>query len=124
MSVTDKTGLAELARALRERGLDIIASSGTKKYLDGEGIECREISEYTESPEILGGRVKTLHPKIHGGILANRDDHTHMQTLMDMNIDAVDFVVGDKAPVLGGTAFFSGSLWVLFAPFDGAGATS
>jgi len=83
VSVTDKEGLTELALALRDAGLAIIASSGTKTFLEEKGVEVREISDYTKSPEILGGRVKTLHPKIHGGILADRDNAEHVRTLED-----------------------------------------
>ena len=98
VSVTDKEGLAELASALRDAGLAIIASSGTKTFLESQGIVVREISDYTESPEILGGRVKTLHPKIHGGILADRDNPDHLRTLVDRATDPIDVVVVNLYP--------------------------
>ena len=98
VSVTDKAGLAELAAALRDAGLSIIASSGTKTFLESKGIAVREISDYTESPEILGGRVKTLHPKIHGGILADRDNPEHVRTLVDRATDPIDVVVVNLYP--------------------------
>jgi phosphoribosylaminoimidazolecarboxamide formyltransferase/IMP cyclohydrolase len=98
LSVTDKTGLAELAAAFTAQGIELLASSGTRAFLEGEGIAAREISEYTESPEILGGRVKTLHPKIHGGILADRDNPEHMQTLEESGTAPVDFVVVNLYP--------------------------
>ncbi len=98
VSVTDKAGLAELALALRDAGLSIIASSGTKTFLEEKGIAVREISDYTKSPEILGGRVKTLHPKIHGGILADRDNPDHVRTLDDQATQAIDVVVVNLYP--------------------------
>jgi phosphoribosylaminoimidazolecarboxamide formyltransferase/IMP cyclohydrolase len=98
VSVTDKTGLAELAAVFARAGVHILASSGTKAFLAGHGVEAEEISAYTGSPEILGGRVKTLHPKIHGGILANRDDPAHVRTLADSGTHAIDFVVVNLYP--------------------------
>jgi phosphoribosylaminoimidazolecarboxamide formyltransferase / IMP cyclohydrolase len=98
ISVTDKVGLPELAAALRDAGLVIIASSGTKAFLEAGGVSAREISEYTGSPEILGGRVKTLHPKIHGGILADRDNPEHIKTLSEQGTQPVDIVVVNLYP--------------------------
>ena len=98
ISVTDKTGLDELARAMSDAGIRMIASSGTKAYLESVGVEAEEISEYTGSPEILGGRVKTLHPKIHGGILADRDNADHLKTLEEQETYPIDFVVVNLYP--------------------------
>lgn len=98
VSVTDKAGLAELAAALRDAGLAIIASSGTKTFLEEKGIAVREISDYTKSPEILGGRVKTLHPKIHGGILADRDNAEHVRTLDEQATQPIDYVIVNLYP--------------------------
>ena len=98
VSVTDKAGLPELAAALADAGLAIIASSGTKTFLEEKGIAVREISDYTKSPEILGGRVKTLHPKIHGGILADRDNPDHVRTLDEQATHPIDFVVVNLYP--------------------------
>jgi len=98
VSVTDKSGLAELAAAFARAGVHILASSGTKNFLAEHGVEAEEISAYTGSPEILGGRVKTLHPKIHGGILANRDDPAHVRTLSESGAHAIDFVVVNLYP--------------------------
>ena len=98
VSVTDKAGLAELATALRDAGLAIIASSGTKTFLEEKGIAVREISDYTKSPEILGGRVKTLHPKIHGGILADRDNAEHVRTLDEQATQPIDYVIVNLYP--------------------------
>ncbi len=98
ISVTDKTDVDRLARAFVQKGIRILASSGTCAWLAERGIEAEEISAYTGSPEILGGRVKTLHPKIHGGILADRDDASHMETLAEQGITPIDFVVVNLYP--------------------------
>ena len=73
LSVTDKTGLQEFAQFLHDNGVELLSTGGTAKTISDAGLPVIEVSEYTGSPEILGGRVKTLHPKIHGGILARRD---------------------------------------------------
>jgi len=98
VSVTDKTGLAALGAAFKELGIHILASSGSKAFLEKEGIPAEEISAYTESPEILGGRVKTLHPRIHGGILADRDNPDHVRTLEEQGTHPIDFVVVNLYP--------------------------
>lgn len=98
ISVTDKFQLENVARALAERGIHLLASSGTRSYLAGVGIEAEEISEYTGSPEILDGRVKTLHPKIHSGILADRDKPAHMDTLKRDATRPIDFVIVNLYP--------------------------
>lgn len=98
ISVTDKTGLPELAGALSARGIHLIASSGTRAFLGEQGIAVEEISAYTASPEILGGRVKTLHPKIHGGILADRDNPEHVRTLEMHGTPPIDFVIVNLYP--------------------------
>src|SRR6266704_1906186 len=72
LSVSDKTGLVELARALAKRNIEILSTGGTAKLLASSGVPAREVSTYTGFPEIMGGRVKTLHPKIHGGLLGRR----------------------------------------------------
>jgi len=98
ISVTDKSGLEDLAAAFSKAGIHIVASSGTQKYLADKGIESEEIAAYTGSPEILGGRVKTLHPKIHGGILANRDNADHIKALGAAGMRPVDYVVVNLYP--------------------------
>ncbi|MGD8414740.1 MAG: bifunctional phosphoribosylaminoimidazolecarboxamide formyltransferase/IMP cyclohydrolase, partial [Candidatus Latescibacterota bacterium] len=98
ISVTDKSGLDDLAAAFAKAGIHIVASSGTQKYLAEKGIESEEIAEYTGSPEILGGRVKTLHPKIHGGILANRDNAGHVEALESAGMRPIDYVVVNLYP--------------------------
>lgn len=98
VSVTDKSGLVEIAQAFGELGVQIIASSGTKTFLESKGVAVEEISAYTSSPEILGGRVKTLHPKIHGGILADRDNPEHVRTLETHATRPIDYVVVNLYP--------------------------
>ena len=81
ISVFDKTGLLALARALSESGAEIVSSGGTAKAIRDAGIEVQEVSDVTGFPEMLDGRVKTLHPRIHGGILADRRIDEHMSTI-------------------------------------------
>lgn len=92
LSVTDKTGLVELARFLSDNGVTLVSTGGTKKTLEAAGIPVIPVSEVTGFPEILGGRVKTLHPKIHAGILANKDDPFHLQTIAELEIEPFDLV--------------------------------
>ncbi len=93
LSVTDKTGLVDFARGLANHGVELLSTGGTAKVLRENGLELTEVSDYTGFPEILDGRVKTLHPKIHGGILAMRDREEHMQTLAEQGIGPIDMVV-------------------------------
>ena len=72
LSVSDKTGIVEFARELKERGIELLSTGGTAKLLTSHGIPVKEVAEHTGFPEIMGGRVKTLHPKIHGGLLGRR----------------------------------------------------
>ncbi len=93
LSVSDKTGLIPLAKALtNEFGFQIISSGGTAQLLESEDIPVTRVSSYTGSQEILGGRVKTLHPKIHGGILANRTEESHNEDLERHQINPIDIV--------------------------------
>ncbi len=98
ISVHDKTGLIELGRGLAACGIEIIASGGTAAALLAANIPVIEVSEYTGAPEMLGGRVKTLHPKIHGGILARRDDAAHVADLAAQQIGAIDLVIVNLYP--------------------------
>src|SRR5262245_16314439 len=91
-SVSRKEGLIELARALAERGVMLLASGGTRIALANAGLEVTEVSDYTGQPEILGGRVKTLHPKIHGGILARRELAEDLETIAKAGIEPIDLV--------------------------------
>ncbi len=99
VSVHDKAGIVEFARKLDQAGLELISTGGTYKTLAQEGgLPVRQVSEVTGSPEILEGRVKTLHPRIHGGLLARRDSPDHMKQLAEQGIDAIDMVVVNLYP--------------------------
>ncbi|MBO8164739.1 MAG: bifunctional phosphoribosylaminoimidazolecarboxamide formyltransferase/IMP cyclohydrolase [Brevibacillus sp.] len=98
ISVSDKTGIVPFARRLAELGVDIISTGGTAALLKEAGIAVTGISEVTGFPEILDGRVKTLHPVIHGGLLAVRDNPEHQQQLADHSIAPIDFVIVNLYP--------------------------
>ena len=98
ISVSDKAGLVELAKELDEMKINIYSTGGTAKALENVGIPVIKISDYTGFPEILDGRVKSLHPKIHGGILARRDNENHMEQLSDNDIVPFDLVVINLYP--------------------------
>ena len=98
VSVSDKTGVVDFARGLREAGWEIIATGGTMKLLRGSGVEVLNISEVTGFPEICGGRVKTLHPKVHGGLLARRDRPEHVEALRANGIEFIDLVCVNLYP--------------------------
>lgn len=98
ISVSDKTGIVEFAKELEKCGIEIISTGGTYKKLKEEGVNAIEISELTGFPECLDGRVKTLHPSVHAGILAMRSNSSHMKQLQDLNIDTIDFVVVNLYP--------------------------
>ena len=99
LSVSDKTGLVDLARALvQDLDFEIVSSGGTAKAISDAGLPVTKVSDYTGSPEILGGRVKTLHPKVHGGILARRDQDADTQDLTDNGIRPFDLVAVNLYP--------------------------
>ena len=98
VSVSDKTGLVPFVQGLQALGWTIIATGGTQKLLESSGVKTVGISEVTGFPEILDGRVKTLHPKVHGGILARRDLPAHMQTLAEQGIETIDLVCVNLYP--------------------------
>lgn len=98
ISVSDKTGIVEFAKELESMGIEIISTGGTYKKLKEEGVKAIEISELTGFPECLDGRVKTLHPKVHAGILAMRSNPNHMKQLEDLNVDTIDFVIVNLYP--------------------------
>ena len=98
LSVSNKEGIIPLADALVEQGYQLLSSGGTAKVLMEEGVPVTKVSEYTGSPEILSGRVKTLHPKIHGGILAKRGDPLHDIDLKSNSIGLIDVVVVNLYP--------------------------
>jgi len=93
VSVTNKAGLPELARFLSAAGVELVSTGGTRKLLADEGLPVTAVSEVTGFPEILNGRVKTLHPAIHGGILADKDNPEHLATLASHGIAPFDMVV-------------------------------
>ncbi len=109
LSVSDKTGLAEFARALRRHGVEIVSTGGTAKLLREAGIEVTDVAEITGLPEMLDGRVKTLHPKIHGGLLAVRENEAHLKALADHSIHPIDLLAANLYPfeqtVAGGADF-------------------
>jgi phosphoribosylaminoimidazolecarboxamide formyltransferase/IMP cyclohydrolase len=98
ISVYDKSGVEEFAHGLSDLGIKIISTGGTAKFLREKGIPVEEVGEVTRFPEILGGRVKTLHPAIHAGILARRGNETDMKTLADHQISTIDLVVVNLYP--------------------------
>jgi phosphoribosylaminoimidazolecarboxamide formyltransferase/IMP cyclohydrolase len=98
LSVTDKTGLIELARALARYGVELISTGGTAKSLREAGLAVTEVADYTGFPEMLDGRVKTLHPKVHGGILARRDVPAHAEAMRRHGIPPIDLVVVNLYP--------------------------
>ncbi|MDO9422268.1 MAG: bifunctional phosphoribosylaminoimidazolecarboxamide formyltransferase/IMP cyclohydrolase [Herminiimonas sp.] len=98
ISVSDKTGVLDFARALSEMGVNILSTGGTAKLLAENGIKVTEVADYTGFPEMLDGRVKTLHPKVHGGILARRDFPEHVAALETHGIPTIDMVVVNLYP--------------------------
>ena len=92
ISVFDKTGIVEFAKSLDSMGWEIISTGGTSKKLKEEGIKVQDISDLTKFPECFDGRVKTLHPNVHGGLLARRDDPEHLKALKDNHIEFIDMV--------------------------------
>ena len=98
LSVSDKAGVVDFARTLRRWNIQIISTGGTLKTLHEAGVEAKSISDVTGFPEILDGRVKTLHPKIHGGLLAVSDNALHMQQLSNLDIASIDLVVVNLYP--------------------------
>jgi len=98
LSPYDKTGLVEFARVIKEAGYDLMSTGGTHAVLDGAGLQVSQVADVTGSPEILEGRVKTLHPAIHGGLLARRSKPDHMAQLREHGIELIDIVVGNLYP--------------------------
>src|SRR5208283_4462402 len=98
ISVSDKTGLVDFAKALQKMGVEIISTGGTAALLRSADIKVQEVSQYTGFPEMLDGRVKTLHPKIHGGLLSLREDPEHMKQIAAHGIGLIDMVVVNLYP--------------------------
>jgi len=98
ISVSDKKGLPEFARRLSALGIQMLSTGGTARLLRDSGVDVRDVSDYTGFPEILDGRVKTLHPKVHGGLLARRDNEEHLKQMAQLGIEAIDMVVVNLYP--------------------------
>ncbi|MBB3354032.1 phosphoribosylaminoimidazolecarboxamide formyltransferase/IMP cyclohydrolase [Rhizobium sp. BK049] len=98
LSVFDKTGIVELARALSERGVRLLSTGGTYKAIAAAGLDVTDVSEVTGFPEIMDGRVKTLHPTVHGGLLAIRDDSEHQEAMKKHGIEGIDLAVINLYP--------------------------
>jgi phosphoribosylaminoimidazolecarboxamide formyltransferase/IMP cyclohydrolase len=98
ISVSNKTDIVDFARALAARGIRLLSTGGTAKLLTDAGLHVTDVATHTDSPEILDGRVKTLHPKIHGGLLARRDNIDHLATLATHGIDRIDMLVVNLYP--------------------------
>lgn len=100
VSVSSKAGLSDLALFLTKMGVEILSTGGTKKYLEGIGVNPIEVSAYTGFPEIMDGRVKTLHPKVHGGILNIRDNEEHQKAMKTHGISHIDMIVVNLYPFI------------------------
>ena len=98
LSVFDKTGIVELAEGLAKLGCEVVSTGGTQAAIEAAGVPVTGISDVTGFPEILDGRVKTLHPVVHAGILARQDDPEHVQTLREHDIAAIDVVASNLYP--------------------------
>jgi phosphoribosylaminoimidazolecarboxamide formyltransferase/IMP cyclohydrolase len=104
LSVSDKTGIVDFARALHAQGIRLLSTGGTAKLLSGSGLPVTEVSEITGFPEMLDGRVKTLHPRVHGGLLARRDVPAHMAALKEHGIGTIDLLIINLYPFAQATA--------------------
>ena len=98
ISVSDKTGLIDLGKALAARGVDILSTGGSAKALRDAGVAVRDVAEVTGFPEMMDGRVKTLHPKVHGGLLALRDNAEHVAAMDAHGIGGIDLLVVNLYP--------------------------
>src|SRR5215468_1265921 len=98
ISVSDKTGLVDFARALAGRGVEILSTGGTARALQDAGIPVRDVAEHTGFPEMMDGRLKTLHPKVHGGLLAIRGNAEHARAAQAHGIPPIDLVVVNLYP--------------------------
>src|ERR1700748_3496053 len=98
LSVSDKSGLIEFARALSAHGVELISTGGTAKAIAAAGLKVKDVSELTGFPEMMDGRVKTLHPKVHGGLLAIRANAEHKKAMADHGISQIDLLVVNLYP--------------------------
>src|ERR671925_1336562 len=98
ISVSDKTGIVEFSRELAKLGIELLSTGGTAKMLRDAGVAVKDVSEFTGFPEMLDGRVKTLHPKVHGGLLGMRSNPEHVATMRAHGIEPIDMVVVNLYP--------------------------
>src|SRR6201993_1324761 len=98
ISVSDKTGIVEFSRELAGYGVEILSTGGTPKLLREAGLKVMDVSEFTGFPEMLDGRVKTLHPKVHGGLLGMRNNPAHVAKMREYGIEPIDMVVVNLYP--------------------------
>ncbi len=98
ISVSDKSGVDKIAAFLVDAGVEVLSTGGTAKLLKEKGIAVTSVDSYTGHPEIMNGRVKTLHPKVHGGILAVRENENHMKDMADNGISEIDMVIVNLYP--------------------------
>ena len=98
LSVSDKTGLIEFAKFLHQQGVELLSTGGTAKAIRDAGVPVKDVSEHTGFPEIMDGRVKTLHPMVHGGLLAVRDNAEHKAAMATHGISPIDLVVINLYP--------------------------
>lgn len=99
LSVSDKTGIVEFARELETYNIQFISTGGTARILRSNGLEIMDVADYTGYPEMMDGRVKTLHPKIHGGLLGIRSNPEHLHDMNEYNIEGIDMIVVNVKPV-------------------------
>src|SRR6201994_4305198 len=98
ISVSDKSGLIDFARALSDHGIELVSTGGTAKAIADAGLKVRDVSDLTGFPEMMDGRVKTLHPKVHGGLLAIRDNTEHAASVKSHGIAPIDLLVVNLYP--------------------------
>src|SRR4051812_36112899 len=98
LSVSDKAGLVDSPRALSARGIDLVSTGGTRRVLTEAGLTVKDVSELTGFPEMMDGRVKTLHPKVHGGLLAIRDNPEHQAAMYAHGIEPIDLLGVELLP--------------------------
>ena len=98
ISVSDKTGLEPLVKGLHERGVEILSTGGTAKFIEKLEIPVIDVADFTGAPELFEGRVKTLHPKVHGGLLYRRDKDDHVKQAEENDIEPIDLVVVNLYP--------------------------
>ncbi|MDC1090688.1 hypothetical protein OAQ01_04600, partial [Emcibacteraceae bacterium] len=98
LSVSDKTGLIEFGQFLASQGVEILSTGGSAKALADAGVPVKEVAEHTGFPEMMDGRVKTLHPKIHGGLLALRDNDKHLGSMKEHDIGGIDLLCVNLYP--------------------------